>query len=227
PPADEAARARDLAAVRAAQQSRTVQQAEQAEASSTVDVFLFAAVLGPRFTPSPFPRTADFFSRVYRSALPYLQASKQCWGRAGPFVVDPSLEPLERSLAGTRLRTAPEEVRFPADSPCPAPPAHGYSPSYPSGHATVGAMMAILLAQMVPERHEALFALGWELGEDRVISGVHFPSDVEAGRILGTVLVGVMAQDARFRADFAAAQRELRAVLGYAPSFMREAAAGP
>lgn len=155
------------------------------------------------------------------------QATKECWGRARPFVVDPSLTPLERSLASTRQRGAPAQARFPADSPCPAPPAGDYSPSYPSGHATVGAMMAILLAQMVPERHEALFALGWEMGEDRVVSGVHFPSDVEAGRVLGTVLAGAMHQDARFRADFAAARRELRAALGYAPSFTREAAAGP
>lgn len=229
PPADEAARARDLAAVRAAEQSRTALQAEHAEASSTVDVFLFAAVLGPRFTPAQVPRTADFFSRVYQSALPYLQASKQCWSRERPFVVDPTLAPLERSLASTRLRSAPAPAapQPPADSPCPAPVAAPYSPSYPSGHATVGAMMSILLAQMVPEQHQELFELGWEFGEDRVISGVHFPSDVEAGRILGTMLVGAMQQDARFRADFAAARRELREVLGHAPAFRREAAAGP
>jgi acid phosphatase (class A) len=66
---------------------------------------------------------------------------------------------------------------------------------------------------MVPERRDALFALGWEYGDARVISGVHYPSDVEAGRILGTMLVGVMQEDRRFRADFAAARRELRAVL--------------
>lgn len=230
PPADEAARARDLAAVRAAEQSRTALQAEHAEASSTVDVFLFAAVLGPRFTPAQVPRTADFFSRVYQSALPYLQAGKQCWSRERPFVVDPTLAPLERSLASTRLRSAPAPAEVPhppADSPCPAPVAAPYSPSYPSGHATVGAMMSILLAQMVPERHQELFELGWEFGEDRVISGVHFPSDVEAGRILGTTLVAALQQDARFRADFAAARRELRAALGHAPAFRREAAAGP
>jgi membrane-associated phospholipid phosphatase len=43
---------------------------------------------------------------------------------------------------------------------------------------------------------------------------VHFPSDVEAGRILGTTLIGMMQLDARFRADLAAARQELRAVLG-------------
>jgi len=218
PPADEAARARDLAAVRAAEQGRTASQSEHAEASSSVDVFLFAAALGPRFAAEQLPITADFFDRVYRSALPHLQLTMNCWQRPRPFVADPTLMPLERSLASTRLRSAPAPApavpQPPADSPCTAPVADtSYSPSYPSGHATVGAMMAILLAQMVPERRDALFALGWEYGDARVISGVHYPSDVEAGRILGTMLVGVMQEDRRFRADFAAARRELRAVL--------------
>jgi acid phosphatase (class A) len=79
----------------------------------------------------------------------------------------------------------------------------------------VGALLAIVLAEMVPEQRAALFAFGWEYGDARVISGVHFPSDVEAGRILGTMLVEVMLQDRRFRNDLRTARRELRAVLGY------------
>lgn len=221
PPAGQTARARDLAAVRAAQSTRSPTDAAHAEASSAVDVFLFAQVLGPAFTPERVPRTAGFYQRVYRSALPHLQLTKDCWSRERPFVVDPTLTPLDRALASTRLRSAPAPAPAapppPADSPCTAPVAATlYSPSYPSGHATVGVMMAILLAQMVPERRDALFAHGWDYGEARIISGVHFPSDVEAGRILGTMLVGVMQQDARFRRDFAVARRELRAALGLA-----------
>ena len=76
-------------------------------------------------------------------------------------------------------------------------------------------MMAILLAEMVPEQRAALFACGWEYGDARVISGVHFPRDVEAGRILGTMLVGFLEQDERFRTDLSASRQELRAALGY------------
>lgn len=218
PPAEEAARSRDLAAVRAAEQSRTPTQAEQAEASTAVDVFLFAAVLGPVFVAESVPRTAELFARVYASALPYLQATKDCWERPRPFEVDPTLVPLERALASTRMRSAPASADPPppADSSCPAPAAEGsFSPSYPSGHAALGAMMAILLAEMVPERREALFAHGWKYGDARVISGVHFPSDVEAGRILGSILAGALQQDLDFRDDLRAATKELRAALGY------------
>jgi acid phosphatase (class A) len=72
-----------------------------------------------------------------------------------------------------------------------------------------------VLAEMLPERRAALFAFGWEYGDARVVSGVHFPSDVEAGRILGTMLVELMSRDARFRNDLRTARRELRRVLGY------------
>jgi len=163
------------------------------------------------------PKTAAFLRRVFVSSLPYLQATKNCWNRLRPFVVDPTLAPLTRSLASTEIRSAPTSVTAsppPADSPCTASVADvSHAPSYPSGHAAVGAMMAILLAEIVPERRSELFAFGWNYGDARVVSGVHFPSDVEAGRILGTMLVEMMQQGARFRADLGAAREELRTVL--------------
>lgn len=219
PPSDAAAQAHDIEAVRAAERHRSAEQSAQAEASSTVDVFLFSSVLGPAFARERLPRTDAFFGRAYRSTLPYLQAAKDCWNRDRPFVADPSLKPLERSYASTRLRSAPASVQAASsprgDSRCTTPAGPPlYSPSYPSGHATVGALMAILLADMVPERRTELFAKGWQFGEARIISGVHFPTDVEAGRILGSVLAELMQQDAQFRVDQGVARRELRAALG-------------
>lgn len=220
PPQPGDALEKDLEGVRRAERERTPEEAVRAEASSTVDVFQFADVLGPRFSAERLPQTADFFGRVYRSSLPFLQATKDCWSRERPFEADPTLAPLERSLASTRLRTAPAPVLAtpspPAGSPCTAPAAgRSYAAAYPSGHATVGAMHAILLSELVPEMRAALFERGWEHGQGRVVSGVHFPSDVEAGRILGTMLIAMMEQDARFRADLGVVRMELRTVLGY------------
>ena len=219
PPPEEEGALRDLAAVRSAERTRTPEQSAEAEASSVVDVFLFRSVLGPAFVPDRVPRTAALFRRVLGVTLPFLEETKVCWSRRRPFVVDPTLAPLERSFASTRQRrpaaAAPPKPPPSPGSPCViSPPESPYSPSYPSGHATVGAMNAILLARMVPERRTALFERGWAYGDARVVSGVHFPSDVEAGRILGTLLVGLLEEDARFRADLEAARKELRAALG-------------
>ena len=220
PPTDEAAR-RDLDAVRAAQKSRTPKQVAEAEASIAIDAFLFGSVLGPAFTPTRVPRTAEFLTRVSRSSLPYLQATKNRWKRLRPFVIDPTIAPLERSLASARLSSAPAPVSkgpLPPQvgSPCTAPAADSsYAPSYPSGHALVGAILAILLAELVPERGAELCAFGREYGDARVRGGVHFPSDVEAGRILAGLLVEGMRRDKRFCADLRTARQELRQALGY------------
>jgi acid phosphatase (class A) len=50
---------------------------------------------------------------------------------------------------------------------------------------------------------------------NRVISGVHYRSDIEAGRICGTVVAAELLKDHKFMKKFEAAKAELRAALGY------------
>jgi acid phosphatase (class A) len=112
---------------------------------------------------------------------------------------------------------APIANAAPHDSGSPCLPAEtnpAYSYSYPSGHSTFGVMTAILLANMVPEKRGELFARGWDYGQSRIIGGVHFPTDVESGRIEATAMVALMMQNADFRTDFASAKMELRKGLG-------------
>ena len=83
--------------------------------------------------------------------------------------------------------------------------------SYPSGHALTGWAWGLMLAQLVPERQNAILARAREIGDSRIVCGVHYPSDVEAGRLLAGALVGRLHDDAGFEADFAAARAELTA----------------
>ena len=59
------------------------------------------------------------------------------------------------------------------------------SAAYPSGHATHGMVYAMILAEIAPEQRPALLQRGREIGWNRVIAGVHYPSDIAAGRVLG------------------------------------------
>ena len=61
------------------------------------------------------------------------------------------------------------------------PPPEG--DSYPSGHAMDSYLTAILLAQMVPEKRSALFERAASNAQSRVIAGVHYPSDLEGGKL--------------------------------------------
>jgi len=55
---------------------------------------------------------------------------------------------------------------------------------------------------MVPEKRTELFARGWQYGEQRIASGVAYPSDWEAGHIGATVMVTLMLQKPEFKTGF-------------------------
>jgi len=81
--------------------------------------------------------------------------------------------------------------------------------SYPSGHAMTGWAWGLVLGELAPARASGLMQAGREIGESRVICGVHYQSDVEAGRMLGAAMVSAEHAQPAFREDFAAAKAEL------------------
>ncbi len=83
--------------------------------------------------------------------------------------------------------------------------------SYPSGHSTTTWSWGLILTELAPARADPLLQVGREGGESRVICGVHYPSDVEAGRTLGAALVARLHAEPAFAADMAAAKREIAA----------------
>lgn len=81
--------------------------------------------------------------------------------------------------------------------------------SYPSGHASIGWAWALVLAELVPERAEAVLARGRAFGESRAVCGVHYPSDVAAGRDIAAGVVARLHADPAFRADLERARAAL------------------
>lgn len=71
--------------------------------------------------------------------------------------------------------------------------------SYPSGHATRAVVYARLLAEVFPDRREALLDLAQQIGYGRVIAGVHYPMDVLAGQRLGNAYADVIVTQPAFR----------------------------
>jgi acid phosphatase (class A) len=78
-----------------------------------------------------------------------------------------------------------------------------------------GNLMATLLADMLPEKAAQLSARGRLFGDHRVLAGVHFPSDVDAGRLCAAALAQALFMDPQFQAEFQAARSELRKALGF------------
>ena len=86
--------------------------------------------------------------------------------------------------------------------------------SYPSGHTAFGMACAIVFAQMVPEQRAALFARGRVYGESRIVVGAHYPTDVEAGRVIGAAASALMLKNPLYQDDLRKARSGLRAALG-------------
>lgn len=83
--------------------------------------------------------------------------------------------------------------------------------SYPSGHSALGWAWALVLAEIAPERSKEILARGYAFGQSRVICGVHWQSDVDAGRVMGAAAVARLHADSLFLAQKAEAAREYAA----------------
>ncbi|HET6275232.1 MAG TPA: phosphatase PAP2 family protein [Candidatus Cybelea sp.] len=81
--------------------------------------------------------------------------------------------------------------------------------SYPSGHAAFAAASAIVLAQLLPAKRDAIFTQARTFAENRIVLGVHYPSDIASGWTAGTLAAYVMMHDRNFQRDYAAAAAEL------------------
>jgi acid phosphatase (class A) len=81
--------------------------------------------------------------------------------------------------------------------------------SYPSGHNAIGWAWALILAEIAPDRADAVLARGRAFGQSRVVCNVHWQSDANEGRTMGAAAVARMHAEPEFRADLIAAGAEL------------------
>ncbi len=154
-------------------------------AKSEIDltIFAFQPAIGPWFQPGKFPKTEALFHEVEAETKAATNPAKDKWKRQRPYQIDPSIAPV-----------APEK-----------------SFSYPSGHSTRGTVYALLLAEIFPDKRDALLEIGRNIGWHRVIAGDHFPTDVVAGRVLGQAIAREFLANRKFQADLTAARQELTA----------------
>ncbi len=89
-------------------------------------------------------------------------------------------------------------------SPCIRKP--GGAKSYPSSHAAAGMAGGLVLADLFPARAEEFRAAGIQIGTNRVLGGVHHPSDVETGQSIGEQIHQALESSREFLRDYSAAE---------------------
>ena len=70
-------------------------------------------------------------------------------------------------------------------------------------------MLALVLADLVPERREEILAVGRDLGWHRVWIARHYPTDIYAGRVFALAVVREMKANPDFQHDLAAVKAEI------------------
>ncbi|RJF96303.1 phosphatase PAP2 family protein [Noviherbaspirillum saxi] len=146
----------------------------------------FSCTLGMPISQEATPHLNMLMRRSLADAGLATYAAKDKYQRTRPFIVHK-----EESC------TPKEEAHLSKDG------------SYPSGHAALGWAWALILAEIAPERVNALLARGHDFGQSRVICGVHWQSDVDAGRVVGAAAVARLHADPMFQAQLAAAKAEV------------------
>ncbi len=185
PPAANSEEARDeLELMLSIQEKRSKDDVARCQSEVKLKVDSFASVLGPWFTEKNLPKLAKVFAALEKESKKSSDAVKAVFRRPRPEKEEPRIHvPID------------DETTF----------------AYPSGHATRGMLYALLLAELAPDHRDALLDRGREIGWDRVVAGLHHPSDIMAGRVLGQALAQSLLADPKFQPELAALKSEFRA----------------
>ncbi|HEV2970977.1 MAG TPA: phosphatase PAP2 family protein [Pirellulales bacterium] len=183
PPSAHSAEAREeLDLMLMIQEKRTPAEVDRCASEVKLKVEAFKSVMGPWFTSKNLPRLAKLFAALEKDSKQLSDAVKAHYRRPRPEHEDDHIHvPID------------DETTF----------------AYPSGHSTRGTLYALILVELAPDHRDALLDRGREIGWDRVIAGLHHPSDIYAGRVLGQAIAQSLLADPKFQPELAAIKTEL------------------
>ncbi|MBS1983734.1 MAG: phosphatase PAP2 family protein [Bdellovibrionales bacterium] len=171
----------DLDQILAYQKTRTK---AQCDISNAVVKISLDTLFGPKtgnLTAAEVSRLGDFFANKIRSNVGYFSNElKEFWKRPRPYQENPAIKPcvkIEDSFA------------------------------YPSGHAAIAKLYALILSDLYPERKDLFLKRAAEIAESRVWGGVHHPTDIAAGKFLAEEVYRRLQMNPQFMADLQALKK--------------------
>lgn len=152
----------------------------------------FSSVLGVQISPSVTPITYNIMYRMVGDLSDIaVDKAKQHYMRIRPFMY----------FKTRSCQSEQDEANMRVNG------------SYPSGHTAYGWGFALILAELVPEKQDAILRRGYDFGQSRVICGAHWQSDVDAGRIIGAAALARLHTLDSFNREMKAAKAELAALI--------------
>lgn len=147
----------------------------------------YSCSVGVELTVENTPTLARILARTTADASTAAQRAKEVYQRTRPYLHNAGNICVERSDS---LST---------------------SFDYPSGHASLGWVSGLVIAQLTPDRATPVLARARAFGESRVVCGVHNMSAIEAGRTNGASVFAALQASPDFQAAMTTAKAEVAA----------------
>lgn len=173
----------ELASILAKQRSMSAAEKAAVKAEDHITPgMMLDPVLGKGYSLATHPALFTLMGHAASDAWRIADSAQDHWNRTRPWITDSRVKLLVSSI--TR-------------------------PSYPSGHSTTNHIWAHVLSELFPKKRDALFKRAYAIGMHRVAAGVHYPSDVLAGKRLAAAIYEKMSKSPEFQRELAAARAEL------------------
>ncbi len=144
----------------------------------------FGAVMGREMTPDTYPELYRLISRLHLTEQQAGASAKRYFHRVRPY------QQFKEATSVPQHENAQDFT------------------SYPSGHTHVSWLVGLTLTALDPDHTEQIMKVAYELGQSRVIVGFHYQSDVDMGRVMGSVTFARLWADESFQKMFEKARRE-------------------
>lgn len=148
---------------------------------------VFSPYLGITLSASNTPQIYELMTRVHPLGNGATQGAKSLYMRKRPYV---------QMIEASGYAADEEDLR--------------YTGSYPSGHASGSWLMALVLSEIAPDAQEEILARAYQYGQGRVITGYHWQTDVDDGRVLATGVYACLHTSSEFQAQMLRAKDEFR-----------------
>lgn len=157
-----------------AQKSRTEAQCKHAEKEVFVSLDNFFGGATGLVKADRVSELTPFFEQLRNDGDYFIQRLKKDFPRKRPFAYVAGLTPC-----------VPKEV----------------TGAYPSGHAVLSKLYALVLSEMSPKDRDKFEARAFEIANHRVLTGMHHPSDIAAGRALADLIYEELKKSKKYQDD--------------------------
>lgn len=144
---------------------------------------LMTDAVGSDFTEDHYPKTFALLKQVLADASAITEADKRFWHTRRPYLTHSCV----------KLMVDPLDA----------------SPAYPSGHTSEMRVIGEVLGMLYPDRIDEFRARANEIGFHRIEAGVHYPNDIEGGKMLAMLIVGALSAHSEFQTDLSEAREEI------------------